>query len=370
MDKLIQLNKLTSLRYFAALYVIAFHYFDVFVGVNSFIEMIIHHGYVAVSFFFILSGYILTYNYLSYAGNINYKQFLKKRFIKLYPAYITALIISFVFGFYFYLSSPESRSTIFIDSYAFISSVLMLQSWTPHLLFSIMNVNAPGWSLSVEMFLYVSFPLILLILSRINSKYLISLFAIYILITLYIIIYFLIKIPLQDYFLLSTDNNTLPIHFFVQVFPLMHLPEFALGILTSVLVNRNIIIQNLLFNIFFYLSVAIILLLLNINLLPGYLMNNGILGVFFAIIIIKSHLSQTVNLLDNKFLVKLGEASYHLYIFAWPIGRVLALFFLKTKIVSNLQVQFLIYIVTLSAFSLFTNSLESKIKSYYLKPTK
>lgn len=370
MDKLIQLNKLTSLRYFAALYVVAFHYLDVFVGLSSFIEMIIHHGYVAVSFFFILSGYILTYNYLKYAGKINYKQFLKKRFIKLYPAYFTALIISFIFGIYFYISSPESRSSIFIDSYAFISSVLMLQSWTPHLLFSIMNVNAPGWSLSVEMFLYVSFPFILLIFSRINSKYLISLFALYIAITLYLIIQFLIKTPLQEYFLLSTDNNILPIHSFVQVFPLMHLPEFALGILAAILVNRNIIIQNFTFNVFFYFSIAIILILLSINVLPGYLINNGILGVFFIMIIIKAHLSKNVNFLDNEFLVKLGEASYHLYIFAWPVGRVFSILFLKISIVSNLQLQFLIYIITLSAFSLFTNSLETKIKSYYLKPIK
>lgn len=370
MDKLIQLNKLTSLRYFAAFYVIAFHYFGFFAGVNSFIEMIIHHGYVAVSFFFILSGYILTYNYLKYAENINYKQFLKKRFIKLYPAYFTALAISFVFGIYFYISSPESRSSIFIDSYAFISSVLMLQSWTPHLLFSIMNVNAPGWSLSVEMFLYVSFPFILLFLSRISSKFLIALFALYISITFYLIIHFLIKTPLQEYFLMSTDNNTIPIHLFVQVFPILHLPEFVLGVLAAILVNRNIIIQNFTFNIFFYFSIAIILILLSINVLPGYLINNGILGIFFIMIIIKAHLSKSVNLLDNEFLVKLGEASYHLYIFAWPIGRIFSILFLKTNLVSNLPLQFFIYFISLTSFSLFTNSIEAKIKSYYLKPIK
>lgn len=370
MDKLNQLTKLTSLRYFAALYVVAFHYIDVFAGFNEFLVLTIHHGYVAVSFFFILSGYILTYNYLKYAGNINYRQFLKKRFIKLYPAYITALLISFIFGLYFYINSPESRSTIFIDSYIFISSIFMFQSWTPHLLSSIMNVNAPGWSLSVEMFLYISFPFILLFFNRINNKYLISIFLLYISITIYFIVYFLINTPNANYFLLSNDNNTIPTHLFVQVFPLLHIPEFALGVLASILVNRKIIVQNFIFNTFFYFSIVAILILININVLPGYLMNNGILGVFFIVIIIKSHLSNSLNLLDNRFLVKLGDASYHLYIFAWPIGRMFSIFYLKTNIITNLQLQFLIYIVSLSAISLFTNSIESKLKSYYLNPIK
>lgn len=370
MDQLERLNKLTSLRFIAAIYVIIFHNVDIlnFFGEN--VVLFFHHGYVAVSLFFILSGYILTYTYLKYVNTFKFKTFIKKRFLKLYPAYILAFIISLPLSIYFYISSPESRSTILIDGYLFVSSLFMVQSWTPHLLSSIMNINGPGWTLSVEMFLYLLFPMLLVYFNKLSSNKLKVIFSIYILTTILLILHYLFKISFDNYTSINNDNNSESYHLLIQILPIMHIPQFLLGIISAIIICRMSIVNMKIIDSYLYFSVIVLFILLNINILPGYLMNNGILGIFFIAIIVKAHISKSKNLLDNKYLVMLGDASYHLYIFAWPVGRIFSIVFSKTSVVSNVQLQFLIYIITLSAFSLFTNSLETKIKSYYLNPIK
>jgi hypothetical protein len=91
-----RIDSLTSLRFFAAVYVVLFH--------TETAVLIRHHaakpwitfaghGYLAVSFFFILSGFLLTWTYADrrYAGS--FKPFLLARFARIYPVYLLALLI-------------------------------------------------------------------------------------------------------------------------------------------------------------------------------------------------------------------------------------------------------------------------------------
>ncbi|WP_419696284.1 acyltransferase family protein [Mesorhizobium muleiense] len=148
------ITPLTSLRFFAAIYVLVFHS-----GSHLFengrwpepITNLLRNGYLGVSFFFVLSGFILTY---SYAGRLKSAADLKVyglgRFARIYPLYALALILWLPISAEPYENGPLALATVF-----------MVQSWgaipSPAAYFW----NMPAWTLSVEVFFYLLFPLAL-----------------------------------------------------------------------------------------------------------------------------------------------------------------------------------------------------------------
>jgi len=88
------LDSLTGMRFFAAIYVVIFHYPGIYNPILPLkITTFAHHGYAAVGFFFVLSGFILTYNYSHLNFNKSEKlNFYLSRFSRIYPAYIFAFI--------------------------------------------------------------------------------------------------------------------------------------------------------------------------------------------------------------------------------------------------------------------------------------
>lgn len=90
---------LDGLRGVAALLVVFFHVFEVHShGDHS--KQIINHGYLAVDFFFLLSGYVISYAYDDRWGKMTLKDFFKRRIIRLHPMIIIGSIIGAVL-FYF-----------------------------------------------------------------------------------------------------------------------------------------------------------------------------------------------------------------------------------------------------------------------------
>lgn len=99
---------LDGLRGVAALLVVAFHLFETYSG-NHF-NQIINHGYLAVDFFFVLSGFVIGY---AYDGrNMTAGEFLKRRVIRLWPMLIAGTVIGSLL-FYFSASSacPNVENT-------------------------------------------------------------------------------------------------------------------------------------------------------------------------------------------------------------------------------------------------------------------
>jgi len=90
---------LDGLRGVAALLVILFHVLEVHShGDHS--KQIINHGYLAVDFFFMLSGYVISYAYDDRWNRMSLKDFFKRRIIRLHPMIIIGMIIGAVL-FYF-----------------------------------------------------------------------------------------------------------------------------------------------------------------------------------------------------------------------------------------------------------------------------
>ncbi|QKZ11207.1 acyltransferase family protein [Spirosoma sp. KUDC1026] len=91
-------NILDGLRGVAAITVVCFHLFEAFA--TSHIDQRINHGYLAVDFFFILSGFVVGYAYDDRWQTMTVQEFLKRRFIRLHPMVVMGAVIGAIM-FYF-----------------------------------------------------------------------------------------------------------------------------------------------------------------------------------------------------------------------------------------------------------------------------
>ncbi len=152
---------LTSSRFLASVYIILFHVL-VFSGKDAggWMNNFFASGYLAVDFFFILSGFILAHNYLPAIQNKTflYKKFIIKRIARIYPVHITTLIIVFII-IYAYNSLEIGTFSNGHSWKNFASNVLLTQAWFGEDDYSF---NRPSWSISAEFFAYVFFPLMAL----------------------------------------------------------------------------------------------------------------------------------------------------------------------------------------------------------------
>src|SRR3978361_1802392 len=89
---------LDGLRGVAALLVVIFHVLETYSGDRF--HQIINHGYLAVDFFFLLSGFVIAYAYDDRWGKMTQWDFYKRRLIRLQPMVIMGSIIGAAF-FYF-----------------------------------------------------------------------------------------------------------------------------------------------------------------------------------------------------------------------------------------------------------------------------
>lgn len=111
-------------------------------------------GGFGVTFFFVLSGFILTW---SIRPTDSARAFWRRRAAKIVPSYLVAWVLAMVL--------VAAATT---DLWQAILSFTLLQAWVPDLLIN-WAVNSPGWSLSVEMLFYLSFPLLYLLARRISA---------------------------------------------------------------------------------------------------------------------------------------------------------------------------------------------------------
>ena len=94
-------NLLDGLRGVAALLVVWYHIFEGYAFAGGTLIESINHGYLAVDFFFILSGFVIGYAYDDRWGkSLTLKDFFKRRLIRLHPMVVMGSVIGALF-FYF-----------------------------------------------------------------------------------------------------------------------------------------------------------------------------------------------------------------------------------------------------------------------------
>ena len=144
------LPALTGIRTLLAGNIVLFHFTPPHTGLA---DPFIRNGYVFVGFFFLLSGYVLAYNYEERALTLNIRAFWTARFARLYPVYVLALL----------LSAPMLAAEWSVHTHAdfwrgMVLTPLLLQAWSPSLA---TFWNTVGWTLSAEVLLYAAFPWII-----------------------------------------------------------------------------------------------------------------------------------------------------------------------------------------------------------------
>jgi peptidoglycan/LPS O-acetylase OafA/YrhL len=165
-----EIKALTSLRGFAALAVVTQHFSATAQSYSSgWIPSLVPHGYMAVDFFFILSGFIMSYTYLPHfrADGIRaFVPFLLKRVARIMPLGLFVLLVILLLGG---IAALSGHSDLFINqnavqaglATAIIVNILHLQGFSYKY-----NLNDPSWSVSLEMSAYLLFPLLIYVVFR------------------------------------------------------------------------------------------------------------------------------------------------------------------------------------------------------------
>lgn len=143
------LDALTGLRFIAALAVILVHAMKYSHSVSA------YNAYAtnAVAFFFVLSGFILTYVYHDRLWQAGVGKFYFARFARIWPLHIVCMLA--VFGVARWYGQPSGSSPGLLTTHVF-----MIQSWIPIQQWAF-KLNGPAWSISTEFGFYFVFPLLL-----------------------------------------------------------------------------------------------------------------------------------------------------------------------------------------------------------------
>jgi peptidoglycan/LPS O-acetylase OafA/YrhL len=151
-----RLNSLTSLRYFAAAAVVVTHVNPFFLT-SELQREASAYWYVGVSFFFMLSGFVLTWSCSWQSA----RPFWWNRFSRVWPLQATMMIIVYVCLWDFVTHPP--------NAVGWILQPFVLQAWDPdpHVY---AGGNGPTWSLSCEFFFYAMFPLLVRVVRRLGPR--------------------------------------------------------------------------------------------------------------------------------------------------------------------------------------------------------
>ncbi|WP_420139261.1 acyltransferase family protein [Sphingomonas sp.] len=152
---------LDGLRGAAALLVVAFHIQGITVLFDA-PRLLLPHAYLAVDFFFALSGFVVGYAYDDRWGTMTTRQFLVRRLIRLHPLVVLGAIV----GLASYLGDPfagdRQEASAALVVFAFLTALLALPSAPlPNRLGDSHPLNAPAWTLLQEYIGNIAYALVL-----------------------------------------------------------------------------------------------------------------------------------------------------------------------------------------------------------------
>lgn len=160
------LPALTGARFFAAFAVVVYHYGAApLAAVSPTLGTLSSIGPAAVSFFYVLSGVVLTWGCTDARGVPKRAPgvFWGQRAARILPAYLVALALSLpAFAVHALQAFPVAGALARIGG-GLLAGVLLVQAWLPPLA---SGLNTPGWSISCEAFFYLVFPGLVVALRR------------------------------------------------------------------------------------------------------------------------------------------------------------------------------------------------------------
>ncbi|MGI4021248.1 MAG: acyltransferase family protein [Janthinobacterium lividum] len=303
---------LDGLRGVAAILVVTFHVFETFNGGSRF-NQIINHGYLAVDFFFLLSGFVVAYAYDDRWGKMTTWDFYKRRLIRLQPMVIMGSVIGALF-FYFQacntfplISETPLWKMLLVMVVGFtlipLTPSMDIRGWN-----EMHPLDGPGWSLFFE---YIANVLYALVFRKFSKTVL----AIFVFLFACLLVHYLVTVPQGDVIGgWSIDKIQLRIGFTRMLYP------FFAGVLLS-RYGKLIRIKGA-----FWVCSLLLIIIFSVPRIGGseHLWMNGLYESFCIIILFPlivaigagerlegKHATKT-----NKFL---GDISYPLYITHYPL---------------------------------------------------
>ena len=331
------IRTLQSLRFFFIMLVVLSHY------IGSSFDF---GGECGVSFFFILSGFVLSFAYSERIskGIFSTKPFLLRQWTKIYPLHIITFIIMFAL---------DLRLGKYCDITAVIANILLLQSWVPADSFYFV-ANSPSWFLCDILFFYAVFSSLNKLILRTDNKKIISIS----------IIVFLLYICLM---VILPSHLVNPI---LYANPLTRLLDFIIGIILYKLYisDKGIALKDIINS---KSSITVSLIELSLILLvvitafvyPHLQPRVRTVSIFWLsmpIFILFFAMSDKSNgiiskLLQGKTILWLGNISFCIYIIHAPVLRIFNSISVQTGISDLPSLHFLLFTAILIFFSHITN---------------
>ena len=350
-------DQLTFTRFIAAILIVIYHFGgDVFPFNHVWLAPFFHHSNLGVSYFFLLSGFVMVVAYGRKGKAVNYGNYLQNRAARILPLYYFAMLLMLLY-FFIRISLLHVHSDYQPKMADVILHITLLQSWLPG---KATTINTAAWSLSVEAFFYLLFPLFW------NQGYSKSSFN---KVLFFVSLFFVIS-QIVFHVLLGAYPQLLSYFFYL---PLLHLNEFVCGNAVGLLLLKRKHIRKQ--NTFIHVLIVFMLSVLAVYCIPETKINfhNGLFVVFFAPLVYflavdNSALARTFR---KKIFIYLGEISYGIYILQFPVY----FFFTATltyfghKINQPLFFVYLLILVVVSGFSFryIETPMREKIRSFPLK---
>ncbi|KRQ24212.1 acyltransferase [Mycobacteroides sp. H001] len=168
-----EIKALTGLRIIAAFWVVLFHFRPLLEqaapGFRSALNPILNCGAQGVDLFFILSGFVLTWNYLDRMGHRwstrETLHFLWLRLARVWPVYLVTMHLAALWViFTMHVGHVPERIDTF-DATNYVRQLFMVQLWfRPY--FDLSSWNGPAWSISAEWLAYLLFGGLVLVIFR------------------------------------------------------------------------------------------------------------------------------------------------------------------------------------------------------------
>ncbi len=331
------------LRFIAALWVVIKHYSPVR-------NVLVDNGGEAVSFFFLLSGFILVvaYEKLIKENRLSPVDFYVKRIARVYPLYVFAL--SLTLAFHFFVQSGFSNLPRKLPF-----ELLMVQSW-----FYSGSINYVAWSISCELFFYILFPLYIVKWQKVSLRKSISVATLVLLVG--VTVSYVIHASNIPFLRADLKEGYLYEH------PIFRIPIFFLGNLLGFLYIRNIKVPATVIIILFLLGCAFLgLFQLHPVFMGLSLKQAGLAALYLCLLIVLlQNTAFSQRYLSHPFFIFLGDISYGVYLLQ---GAVFSFVLHYTEGVNPL-LQFALGLVTLFVLSALTykileKPLRSKIVNKY-----
>ena len=171
-----EIKALTGLRFVAAAWVVLFHFRPLLreaaPGFSDALAPVLNCGAQGVDLFFILSGFVLTWNYLDRMGPSFSARatlhFLWLRLARVWPVYLVTLHLAALWIiFTLYFGHVPSRAVDQLTAVSYVRQIVLVQLWfQPY--FDGSSWDGPAWSISAEWLAYLLFAPLVLVIFRIS----------------------------------------------------------------------------------------------------------------------------------------------------------------------------------------------------------